>query len=57
MRTAWVGRPVRGAVCLVATRGQGTTAWLPCPRADTAPGTAIAPSHVRLAGPVTGRMT
>lgn len=57
MRTAWVGSPVRGAVCLVATRGQGTTAWLPCPRADTAPVTAIAPSHVRLAGPVTGRMT
>jgi hypothetical protein len=56
MTTAWLGRPVRGAVCLVAARGRGITACLQCPRAVTAPGTAIAPSHVGLVGPVTGRM-
>ena len=32
MTTAWVGRPVRDAVCLVATRGRGTIACMPCPR-------------------------
>jgi len=56
MTTAWLERPVRGAVCLVAAKGWGITVCVPCPRAVTALGTAIAPSHVGLVGPVTGWM-
>ena len=56
MRTAWGGRPVRDAVCLVAARGQGITTCWQCPRAVMAPGTAIVPSSVGLVGPVPGRM-
>jgi hypothetical protein len=56
MRSAPLGSPARGVVCLVAARGRGTTACVPCPGAATAPGPAITPSRVQPAGPVTGRM-
>ena len=45
MSTAWGGRPVRDAVCLVACRGRSPTACVPCPRAVTAPDTPIALAH------------
>jgi hypothetical protein len=32
MTTTWVGRLVRAAVCLVATRGRGPMACVLCPR-------------------------
>jgi hypothetical protein len=56
MTIAWLGRPIRGAVCLVAARRRGITACLQCSRAVTAPGTALVPSYVGLVGPVPGRM-
>src|SRR5262249_38809529 len=56
MRTAGFGRPVRDAVCLVAARGRGITACVPCLGAVTVPGIPIALSYGGLGGPVPGRM-
>ena len=57
MRSAPLGTPARGAVCLVAARGRGSTACRESSGAADAPGTAIAPARVGSAEPVTGRMT
>ena len=57
MRSAPLGRPVRGVVCLVAARGRGSTAWREYSGAADVPGTAIAPARVGSAEPGTGRMT
>jgi hypothetical protein len=57
MRSAPLGRPSRGVVCLVAARGRGSTAWREYSGAADAPGTASAPVRVGSAEPVTGRMT
>ena len=57
MRSAPLGRPIRGVVCLVAARGRGSTACREYSGAADAPGTAIAPARVGSAEPVTGRMT
>ena len=56
MKTAWGGRPVRDAVCLVAVRGRSTTACVPRPGAVSVPDTPIALSHGGLAGPITSRI-
>jgi hypothetical protein len=57
MRSAPLGRPIRGVVCLVATRGRGSTAYREYSGAADAPGTAITPARVGSAEPGTGRMT
>ena len=57
MRSAPLGSPTRGVVCLVAARGRGQRPVRQYSGAAEAPGTAIAPARVGPAEPVTGRMT